>query len=238
MSQWNNLQSSQEEVTREERKRLAHGWDGGKAKEEREEDKEERKEKGFDKEGTIGERDQEQQFLVSVPWSHKTRCITLSVRDKKGGMAAVTAAEIVEAVLGMDNLMTEAPRIKSGIQGVDVAPMPTSAMLIECGPDDGIAAIEEGKEGGRREEGKEGGREGGKNGKAHVAAPVQPAYLDLETFASAEALESLGLDRLKAALLFWGVKCGGTLQERAQRLWRLKGVKEKGEIDAKLLAKA
>jgi hypothetical protein len=43
---------------------------------------------------------------------------------------------------------------------------------------------------------------------------------------------------LKAALLFWGVKCGGTLQERAQRLWRLKGVKEKGEIDAKLLAKA
>jgi hypothetical protein len=133
MSQWNNLQSSQEEVTREERKRLAHGWDGGKAKEEREEDKEERKEKGFDKEGTIGERDQEQQFLVSVPWSHKTRCITLSVRDKKGGMAAVTAAEIVEAVLGMDNLMTEAPRIKSGIQGVDVAPMPTSAMLIECG---------------------------------------------------------------------------------------------------------
>ncbi|EWM24151.1 hypothetical protein Naga_101795g1, partial [Nannochloropsis gaditana] len=133
MSQWNNPQSSQEEVTREERKRLAHGWDGGQAKEEREENKEERKEKGLDKEGTIEDRDQEQQFLVSVPWSHKTRCITLSVPDKKGGMAAVTAAEIVEAVLGMDNLMTEAPRIKSGTQGVDVAPMPTSAMLIECG---------------------------------------------------------------------------------------------------------
>jgi len=133
MSQWNNPQSSQEEVTREERKRLAHGWDGGQAKEEREENKEERKEKGLDKEGTIEDMDQEQQFLVSVPWSHKTRCITLSVPDKKGGMAAVTAAEIVEAVLGMDNLMTEAPRIKSGTQGVDVAPMPTSAMLIECG---------------------------------------------------------------------------------------------------------
>ncbi|EWM24152.1 hypothetical protein Naga_103947g1, partial [Nannochloropsis gaditana] len=55
-------------------------------------------------------------------------------------------------------------------------------------PDDGIAAIQEGKEGGRREGGKEGGREGGKNGK-DVTAPVQPAYLDLETFASAEALE-------------------------------------------------
>jgi hypothetical protein len=37
--------------------------------------------------------------------------------------------------------------------------------------------------------------------------------------------------------MHWGVKCGGTLQERAARLFSLKGVKEVGDIDLKLLAK-
>jgi len=39
-------------------------------------------------------------------------------------------------------------------------------------------------------------------------APVKPEYLDLTPFDSPEALESLGLDRLKSALLFLQVKCG------------------------------
>lgn len=65
--------------------------------------------------------------------------------------------------------------------------------------------------------------------------PVEPEALDLAPFASEADLEALGLDRLKAALLFLGVKCGGTLQERAARLFSLKGV-AKADIDPKLLA--
>lgn len=53
---------------------------------------------------------------------------------------------------------------------------------------------------------------------------ITPEFLDLAPFASLEALEAVGLDRLKAALLFLNVKCGGTLQQRAERLFSLKGV--------------
>lgn len=49
------------------------------------------------------------------------------------------------------------------------------------------------------------------------------AHLDLTPFRQAEELASLGLDRLKSALLALGLKCGGTLEERAQRLWATKG---------------
>lgn len=35
------------------------------------------------------------------------------------------------------------------------------------------------------------------------------AYLDLSAFSSAEELASLGLDRLKSALMALNVKCGG-----------------------------
>lgn len=34
-----------------------------------------------------------------------------------------------------------------------------------------------------------------------------------------------------------GVKCGGTLQERAARLWSLRGITDPSEIDPKLRAK-
>ena len=37
-------------------------------------------------------------------------------------------------------------------------------------------------------------------------------------------LESLGLERLKLELNTRGLKCGGTLQQRAQRLFAIKGV--------------
>uniref|UniRef100_U5EXL0 Putative splicing factor 3a subunit 3 n=1 Tax=Corethrella appendiculata TaxID=1370023 RepID=U5EXL0_9DIPT len=60
------------------------------------------------------------------------------------------------------------------------------------------------------------------------------AHLDLSAFSSWEELASLGLDRLKSALLALGLKCGGTLEERAQRLFSTKGKKQ---LDPSLLAK-
>jgi Replication stress response SDE2 C-terminal/Silencing defective 2 N-terminal ubiquitin domain/SPRY domain len=51
---------------------------------------------------------------------------------------------------------------------------------------------------------------------------VEP--LNLDAFASPEELESLGLNRLKGALMAIRVKCGGTLAERANRLFSLKGM--------------
>lgn len=64
----------------------------------------------------------------------------------------------------------------------------------------------------------------------------QQQKLDLSGFSSAEELASLGLDRLKAALTALGMKCGGTLEERAARLFSTKG-KDLGQIDPGLFAK-
>jgi splicing factor 3A subunit 3 len=50
------------------------------------------------------------------------------------------------------------------------------------------------------------------------------AHLDLSAFSSPEELMSLGLDRLKSGLIALGLKCGGTLEERARRLFSTKGV--------------
>ncbi|GAB4844593.1 hypothetical protein Ancab_037992 [Ancistrocladus abbreviatus] len=46
--------------------------------------------------------------------------------------------------------------------------------------------------------------------------------LNLEDFSSAAELEVLGMERLKSELQARGLKCGGTLQERASRLFLLK----------------
>lgn len=46
----------------------------------------------------------------------------------------------------------------------------------------------------------------------------------LDDFTSAEELESVGMERLKQELMARGLKCGGTLQQRAQRLFATKGV--------------
>ncbi|UYV64273.1 SF3A3 [Cordylochernes scorpioides] len=62
------------------------------------------------------------------------------------------------------------------------------------------------------------------------------AHLDLSAFSSWEELASLGLDRLKSALMALGLKCGGTLEERAQRLFTTKG-KKLSELDPSLFAK-
>ena len=60
--------------------------------------------------------------------------------------------------------------------------------------------------------------------------------VDLDQFQSVAELEALGLERLKQALMARQLKCGGTLQQRADRLFSVKG-KTKDEIDPKLFAK-
>ena len=60
--------------------------------------------------------------------------------------------------------------------------------------------------------------------------------LDLVPFDSSEELASLGLDRLKTALQALNLKCGGTLVERAQRLYATKG-KDMEELDPSCYAK-
>lgn len=62
------------------------------------------------------------------------------------------------------------------------------------------------------------------------------AALDLSAFSSHEELASLGLDRLKSALMALGLKCGGTLEDRAKRLFGTKGL-QIDEIDKSLFAK-
>merc|ERR1712051_857503 len=63
------------------------------------------------------------------------------------------------------------------------------------------------------------------------------AHLDLSAFSSPEELASLGLDRLKSALMALGLKCGGTLEERANRLFSTKG-KSLNDLDPALFAKS
>jgi len=60
--------------------------------------------------------------------------------------------------------------------------------------------------------------------------------IDLDLYESTSELCQLGLDRLKFALLIRGMKCGGTLEERATRLFCVKGIKAE-DIDPALLAK-
>ena len=61
--------------------------------------------------------------------------------------------------------------------------------------------------------------------------------LDLDEYSSAAELESVGAERLKSVLQSLGLKCGGTVQERAQRLFSTKG-KSLEELDPHLFAKA
>ena len=54
------------------------------------------------------------------------------------------------------------------------------------------------------------------------AAPERKSPLDLSAFADAAALEAVGLDGLKRELQARGLKCGGTLAQRAERLFLLR----------------
>eukprot|EP00644_Phytophthora_capsici_P016308 jgi/Phyca11/535316/estExt2_fgenesh1_pg.C_PHYCAscaffold_340035 len=67
------------------------------------------------------------------------------------------------------------------------------------------------------------------------AAPTEPP-VDLMKFETVEALEALGLERLKVELSRRDLKCGGNLTERASRLFSVRG-KAWEDIDAKLKAK-
>ncbi|XP_028396012.1 replication stress response regulator SDE2-like [Dendronephthya gigantea] len=60
--------------------------------------------------------------------------------------------------------------------------------------------------------------------------------LNLDEYNSIQDLESLGLDVLKSALMSLGLKCGGTLQQRAERLFSIKGIPRE-KIDPSLFAK-
>jgi hypothetical protein len=59
-----------------------------------------------------------------------------------------------------------------------------------------------------------------------------------ESVCDVAQLEALGLAPLKAELQRVGAKCGGTLKERAARLWRLRGRTRLHVEDADLLPKA
>jgi splicing factor 3A subunit 3 len=59
------------------------------------------------------------------------------------------------------------------------------------------------------------------NGEA--SKKVDPQPLRLGMFGSPQELEVLGLERLKEALEALGLKSGGTVQERAARLWLVRG---------------
>jgi splicing factor 3A subunit 3 len=76
-------------------------------------------------------------------------------------------------------------------------------------------------------------RSSGANKSASSAS--QPLRLGL--FNHPSELEALGMDRLKEALESMGLKCGGTLKDRAERLWSVRGKKPE-EIPEKLKAKA
>ncbi|NXA11720.1 SDE2 regulator, partial [Sapayoa aenigma] len=60
--------------------------------------------------------------------------------------------------------------------------------------------------------------------------------IDLLAFNSAAELEALGLDKLKMGLMSLGLKCGGTLKERAARLFSVRGL-SRDQIKPSLFAK-
>jgi hypothetical protein len=58
----------------------------------------------------------------------------------------------------------------------------------------------------------------------HWDSKLNISRMCLDQASSAEELESLGLDVLKDELNKLGMKCGGTLKERAERLWQSRGI--------------
>jgi len=62
------------------------------------------------------------------------------------------------------------------------------------------------------------------------------AHLPLDDVESADDLKALGLERLKSALQALGLKCGGTLDQRAERLFSVKGLTP-DQIPAKIKVK-
>ncbi|KAL2345900.1 hypothetical protein Fmac_007185 [Flemingia macrophylla] len=69
-----------------------------------------------------------------------------------------------------------------------------------------------------------------------TSVPTLEEPLNIDAFNSAAELEVLGLERLKSELQSRGLKCGGTLQERAARLFLLKST-PLDKLPKKLFAK-
>lgn len=64
----------------------------------------------------------------------------------------------------------------------------------------------------------------------------QPIECDaIDNANSAEEVQALGMDKLKAELTKLGLKCGGTVEQRAQRLFSVKG-KTKSQLEPSLFA--
>ncbi len=61
--------------------------------------------------------------------------------------------------------------------------------------------------------------------KKRAGSSNAPQPVRLGMFNSIEELEALGLDRLKEGLEALELKCGGTLRDRAERLWSVRGKK-------------
>lgn len=66
---------------------------------------------------------------------------------------------------------------------------------------------------------------------------LQVEDINLMSACRAEDLEVYGLERLKAELMKHGLKCGGTLKQRAERLYLLKDTPV-DSLDRSLFAKA
>jgi hypothetical protein len=60
--------------------------------------------------------------------------------------------------------------------------------------------------------------------KAAAAAGAEHADVDVDKAGSLEALKGVDPERLKAALARRGLKCGGTPEQRAERLWSVRGL--------------
>mmetsp|Transcript_15786 Transcript_15786/g.37727 ORF Transcript_15786/g.37727 Transcript_15786/m.37727 type:complete len:496 (+) Transcript_15786:200-1687(+) len=77
-------------------------------------------------------------------------------------------------------------------------------------------------------------------GKPLSDGPEAPIVLEREIevdeMADMEALKALGLEALKAELMKLGLKCGGTLDDRANRLWATRGKSLRSQLDPSLLA--
>ena len=72
--------------------------------------------------------------------------------------------------------------------------------------------------------------------KSDYEDPVAYEPIDLHQYQAASELEVLGLQRLKIELTKRGLKCGGTIQERATRLFAIRDITNPNEYPSKLLA--
>ena len=82
----------------------------------------------------------------------------------------------------------------------------------------------------------EGDAAGGNGGEPSAGSGGVSSTVELGAYATAAALEPLGLEALKLELTRRGLKAGGSLQQRAERLF-LYGGKERAEIPKQHLAK-